>query len=188
MTTTDDWRLTIGYWPRAAAEGLRPHAAVGFGNDDPAEYRPHEFTFSNPPSREDFAAVVEQTPWMTTWQDDLLPLIARSQWPMISVGFKGASVDLTDADDRCVGRIEVWRRSRYCNDRRQFPELWTYPGSEVYRLLSRRIRDTERREEARTYLEKHRYQILERLFVANDSSTERALREVEQSDGARLPL
>jgi hypothetical protein len=181
LTRTDDWTLTISYWPHAVLANVRPQrtARLCF-DDDPALYAAHDIDFSYPPTRADFFAVVRMTPWMSTWEGDLLPIIASHAWPMIAVGFKGSTVDLRDDNGCHVGRLEVWRRQRHCNTPRPTLGLWTYPGSDVDRLIKRRICDGERRERAHEHVQRQRNLILERLADGQDQTEERMLREVER--------
>ncbi len=181
MQHVDYWRLTISYWPRAAEAGVRPQEAVGFSFDDsPALYRPYEIDFSNPPSREDLHSVIAHTPWMDGWKDTLLPVLARNQWPMITPGYKAASVDLSDSSGRVVGRVEVRRKGRYCNTSYSLPFLGTYPGSDIDKFLNRRIRDKVKREKAREHVEGHRNLILERIVHCAEPSPMQMLDEVER--------
>lgn len=188
LTHADDFRLTIHFWPRAAAASVRPQPFEGFTLDeDPALYRPHEIVFSHPPARDDFLAVVRQTPWMLTWGDDLMPLIANNAWPMVSPGYKAAHADLIDDKGRVVGRLDVSRSRRYCNAPYAVPFLGTYEGSDVDRLLKRRVRDKARREEAREHVLRNRNIILERV-ARGDGDDEALLAEVTRvlADGGYL--
>jgi hypothetical protein len=181
MDHIDDWRLTISYWPRAIEAGVRPQAVIGFSLDDsPAMYSPHELDFTYPPTREDLLTVVARTPWMSGWRETLLPVIDANHWPMISPGYKGATVDLRDCTGRVVGRIEVWRKGRYENRRYHVPFFGTYPGSDIDRLLTRRVREKARREQAREHVVAHRYAIMERIAHVEDPSPTRLLDEVER--------
>ena len=179
MQHVDDWRLTISYWPRAAEAGVRPQEAVGFSfGDSPALYRPYEIDFTNPPTRDDLHAVVARTPWMDGWKDTLLPVLALNFWPMITSGYKAACVDLSDSSGRVVGRVEVRRTGRYVNRPYSVPVLGTYLGSDIDKLLNRRIRDKAKREQAREHVEAHRHLILERLARCDDPSPTQLLDEV----------
>jgi hypothetical protein len=109
----DIWRLTVAYWPRATAAGLEPQVAVGF-SEGAQFYRPHDIDFNQPPSREDFLAVVRQTPWMQVWQKDLLPVIDQNQWPTVLPGFKAAEVELKVLG-KVVGKLRVRRQDLYVN-------------------------------------------------------------------------
>ena len=169
MNTCDDWRLTIHHWPRATEAGVRPEAVTGFDPDpSPALYQPHDLDFSYPPSRADFFAVVMQTPWMSVWKDDLLPLVSRQPWPMIDAAHKGSSVDLTDDQGRVIGKLEVWRKSRYCNEPYRVPMLVTYPGSDIDQYLKRRVPNRDKREQAREHVRAEANVILERLSLSDD--------------------
>lgn len=190
MNRTDDWRLTVHYWPRATDAGVRPQLCTGFSFDDsPAPYRAHEVNFSNPPTREDFLAVVAQTPWMHVWEQTLLPVIEKNQWPMIDPAHKGSSVELKDGGGRIVGKLEVWRQQRHCNSRYSVPMIGTYPGSAIDRFLKRRIRDKEKRAQARHHVEAHRNLILERVAQSTDYSPTQLLGDVAQVliEGGFLP-
>lgn len=181
MHRADDYRLTIHYWPRAAEAGVRPERCTGFSFDEsPALYRPNELDFTYPPSRDDLLAVVGQTPWMDGWRVTRLPVIEANQWPMISPGMKGATVDLKDGNGRVVGSVEVWRKTRYSNARYFVPFFGTYPGSDVAKFLSRRVRSKVTREQAREHVEAHRYLILERVACCADPAPTQLLDEVER--------
>ena len=132
MDITSDWKLTIHHWPRATDAGVRPQLYTGFSLDEcPALYRPTELVFSHPPSREDLLVVVARTPWMASWQETLLPVLAQNQWQIITAGYKGASVEFKDDSGRVVGRVEVWRQDHHCNVPYAVPFFGVYPGSDI---------------------------------------------------------
>jgi hypothetical protein len=187
MNIASDWRLTIHYWPRATEAGVRPQRSIGFSFDEsPALYRAHELDFTRPPSREDFHAVVARTPWMTCWEETLLPVLALNHWPMITPGHKGASVDLKDASGQVVGHLEVWRRDRYCNTPCSLPFFGTYPGSDIDRFLKRRVRDKAKRQAAREHVEAQRHLIMERVVNSDDPSPMQMLDEVARACWSRV--
>src|ERR1700722_741575 len=95
------------------AAGLDPCIAAGFC-EGPQFYRPHDIDFAQRPSREDFLAVVRQTPWMQVWEKDLLPVIAKNDWPTVGPGYKAAEVELK-AEDKGVGKLRVDRQDLYVN-------------------------------------------------------------------------
>ena len=114
MQKLDFWRLTIAYWPRATEAGLQPCVAVGYGEEGPQFYRPHDIDFANRPSREDFLAVVRQTPWMHVWEARLLPVISLNDWPVLGPYHKASHVELK-ANGKAVGELCVHRQTLYLN-------------------------------------------------------------------------
>jgi hypothetical protein len=143
------WKLTINFWPSALAAGVRPVAAAGFPRDEnPAYFRPHDIDFLCAPSRMDFLAVVRITPWMRTWEKDLIPLLAENDWPMIDYMHKAASVDLRNEQDQIVGRIDVRRHEQFSNQPyRTMPVLCDVRDNIINRLPS------PKRQEARTLID-----------------------------------
>ena len=141
MRKQDYWRLTVSFWPRAAAARVEPTVMVGFPHDhdtNRAYYRPHDIDFDHPPSRADFLEVVQQRPWMSVWQEDLLPLIERNDWPMIDYAHKGANVDLMD-EGRKVGELKVLRQECFMNTPYQTPFI----GLDNINHALRGVRDRE---------------------------------------------
>lgn len=114
MKREDYWRLTVAHWESAVEAGLRPVIAHGFPDGD-QYYHPHDFDFQSPPSREDFLQVCRQLPWTSVWDDSLLPMIEKNDWPMIDFCVKASYVDLKDDQGRTVGRLEVRRHNQYQN-------------------------------------------------------------------------
>jgi hypothetical protein len=114
MNRQDIWRLTVAFWPRATEAGLQPCLVVGFAEEGPQFYRPHDIDFACRPSHEDFLAVIRQTPWMQVWEAELLPVIARSAWPRVGPCHKAAHVELT-AKGKVVGELRVHRQTLYLN-------------------------------------------------------------------------
>jgi hypothetical protein len=114
MKKLDFWRLTVAYWPKAADAGLQPCVAVGYGEEGAQFHRPHDIDFAKPPTREDFLAVVRQTPWMHVWETTLLPLLAQNDWPIVPACHKAAHVELT-AHGKVVGELRVQRHCLYVN-------------------------------------------------------------------------
>jgi hypothetical protein len=155
MTRTTFWRLTIHFWPRATEAGVRPVVSHGFEAGEQF-YRPRSIDFERAPSREEFVEIVGQVPWMQAAWHDLLPILALNQWPMIDNCHKAASVDIQDAEGRCVGRLEVCREERWLNQGYVAPFIST----EACRAVTRRLR---RPAEAAEYLDKNRPALMERV-------------------------
>lgn len=178
MQRTTYWRLTISFFQRAIEAGMQPRQVTDFPfGESPACYRPHTIDFRNPPSRQDFLDVVRQTPWMSVWEADLLPVVACNEWPMIDPAHKGATVELKDEKGRIVGRLEVWREERFDNPGYAVPILLT---AEIRKFLNRRIRDKAKRAEALTYVTDRRNVLLERIAQQTDQSDMQLLDEVER--------
>jgi len=125
LTTTNAWELELSFFPKAAEKGLRP-VRIPFGDflshsnnpDDEiywTAYTPHTFLFKNPPSREDFWALVKQTPWMIGYESHK-SLVDSNDWPMIDWMLKAAHVELKDLQGRVAGRINISRNTVYTND------------------------------------------------------------------------
>jgi hypothetical protein len=114
MTKQDFWRLTIAFWPSAAEAGVDPCIATSFLQEGLQFYRPHDIDFAKPPSHEDFLAVVRQTPWMRGWEKDLLPVIAKNEWPVVLPCHKAAQEELKAAG-KVVGKLDVRRQTLYLN-------------------------------------------------------------------------
>lgn len=123
MTRQRIWTLTVHHWGKLPA-GVRPFrvAGLGIGRDDlPGDYRAYEFEFENPPVREDFLALCRTLPWTQVWEDDLMPVIARSQWPLIDDFHKASDADLHDGEGNRVGKLGVCRGDLYVNPFRAVP-------------------------------------------------------------------
>ena len=155
MMRTTYWRLTIHFWPRTAEAGIQPVIAHGFEEGDQF-YRPHAIDFERAPSREEFLEVVNRVPWMQTAWNELLPILARNQWPMVDNCHKAASVDLQDTAGRCVGRLEVCQEERWMNQGYVAPFIST----EARRAITCRL---HRRAEAAEYLDANRNALMERV-------------------------
>jgi len=108
------WQLEVSFWLSAVEAGVKPVLARSY-RSDPASYVPHTVDFQYPPSREDFLQVVSQIPWMHVWQDNLLPIIAKHDWPMIDFAHKAASVELKTDTGVLVGRLDVCRQEFFRN-------------------------------------------------------------------------
>lgn len=182
LSRSDYWRLTIHHFPRAAEAGVQPQPTLRFLDDSPAAYRPHDLDFERPPSRDEFLSVLAMTPWMACWQDSLLPVIQRNQWPVIDSGHKRSTTDLIDGEGRLVGRLEVSRHTRFRNVGYRVPFV---SGSDVEGVINRRIRDRGRREQARRYVDDHRNLILERL-ASNGANTRSEVERVLMDGGFKL--
>ena len=79
-----------------------------------------EISFAHAPSLEDFLQVVKQTPWMVVWEDELIPLSKKVQWPMPAGGYKRREVDLVDGKNH-VGRLVIERRYVWKNQYNKQP-------------------------------------------------------------------
>ena len=181
LTRADYWRLTIHHFPAAAKAGVCPvpYMWMGCGEGQPQFYQPRDIDFTHAPKREDFLAVVAGVPWMqTSWEKELLPLIAANQWPLVCEGHKSNSVDLK-LDGRTVGRLEVCREQRYENRPYYLPILQTYPGGDVAQFIGRHVKGEEKRAAATTYVQDYRNRIYERLINLNATqSAKQLLQEV----------
>ncbi len=110
------WSLTVSYWPQAAELGLKPRECVRYADlDDPARYRPHVFNFVHAPSRQDFLDMLKQLPWTQCWNDTLLPIIAKNQWPFMDYMHKRSDVDLVNEKDQIVGKLTSQREDQFRN-------------------------------------------------------------------------
>lgn len=147
LRKTECWRLTIKYdsWNE-----------------------PREIDFQNPPSREDFLQLVEQTPWMVSYNDYLLPVIARSDWPLISSGYKGSTTELLDSVGIPCGRLKVWKHPIIVNSYQEVPLI----PARIFTGIVNRL-PQGKRVEARALLNKRENRILERLVNASDLSESR---------------
>ena len=114
MNKQDIWRLTVCFWPAAAEAGVAPCVATSYTQEGPQFYRPHDFDFTRPPSHEDFLAVVNQTPWMRGWEQDLLPVIAKNNWPVVEPCHKAAHEELK-TKGKIVGELRIRRQTLYVN-------------------------------------------------------------------------
>jgi len=142
MRREDFWRLTVSYWPHAVEARLTPQVSAGFAEGE-QYYRPHEFDFDNPPSRADFAAVCKMLPWTSVWKYTLFQVIAANDWPVVGLGCKAASVDLTDTQRRVVGRLAVNRMGLWCN----LPQPWVHVSAcsdLAANIIARRFKPNER--------------------------------------------
>jgi hypothetical protein len=156
---------------------------VGFPDDhdtNPAYYRPHDIDFDHPPSRADFLEIVQQTPWMSVWEKDLLPLVQRNDWPMIDGAHKGAHVDLMD-EGRKVGELKVWRQECFVNMPYQTPFI---------RLdtISRAFRGVRGHEAARKVIQARENRIREMVTNSGEVTEDavvRAIHTVLQEAGLR---
>lgn len=115
------WSLTIHYYPNAVKAGVKP-ISTSFGEfleDDgknPALYRPYEFYFESPPTRNEFLEVVRLTPWAShAWSNTLVPVIAINPWPMLDWLNKSSSQNLIDSNNLLVGRINIHREEVHVN-------------------------------------------------------------------------
>ena len=194
LTRTEYWRLTIHYFPAAAKAGLCPvpYMWMGCGEDQPQFYQPRDIDFTYAPKREDFLAVVASVPWMrTSWEKELLPLIAANQWPLVCEGHKSASVYLK-LDGKTVGRLEVDREYRYENRPYYLPILQTYPGGDVAQFIARHVKGEQRRAEATKYVDDYRNRIYERLIDLNATQSsshlmQEVLKVLVQGDFCKAP-
>lgn len=114
LNRSDRYTLTIATWLRAVEAGVRQEPAPYFLADGPQYYRPHDWLFANPPTREDWWELCRITPWMSCYEEHR-DLIDSNPWPLVLPGFKAASVDLKDSQGRHVGEIHVDRESCYQN-------------------------------------------------------------------------
>ena len=102
------WRLEVHFWPVAVERNERPLAVQSFSKDDPGNYSPHDFDFEKPPSKEEFAWLVNCLPWAwNCWHDSLLPLLEQNEWPVVEASYKRAEMELRDGTP---GRREVCPR------------------------------------------------------------------------------
>lgn len=153
------WRLTIEFWAHAVDAGVQPVKCHGFPTEDhPGHYRSHTVDFNEPPTREDFLAVVAMTPWMQSWKDSLIPVMEKNDWPMIDYMHKGSSVTLM-RDGVEVGRLEVWRQHLYLNQPTVVPPVLCDEVDQAVRGLRRSVV-----EEARTLIRNSENKLRE-LFV-----------------------
>lgn len=79
-----------------------------------------EISFGEAPSRRDFLQVVRQTPWMSVWEEKLLPIIKKTKWPMPAGGYKRNEVDLVE-NSKKIGRLVIERRQVYKNQYNKRP-------------------------------------------------------------------
>ncbi len=113
----DIWTLIIKYYPGAIAAGVEPVATEGFENG-PEHYHPHRIRFQHPPKREEFLDIVKWTPWMSVWDESLVPII--EEWPIPAAMHKRACVDLIE-DGAKVGELIVERDHFWINDDTERP-------------------------------------------------------------------
>ena len=167
------WKLTIHWYPKAVIAGVSPcpsrfaTIALETGDVGPCYYNPHEFIFSNPPTREDLLALIDSIPWMqATFRNNepslyrLLQDRQRNQFPVISVGYKAGDTRIL-SDGKEVGRIEVRRETIYSNQGCRTPLLTT---SEATQFIKRRIRNADKRQMALSLLETHKHRINEAIM------------------------
>jgi len=99
MNRVETWDLTIKYW----------------GDDTHEKESDATFTFSHPPTREDFLEVCKMTPWTSVWDAHLQPIITAHAWPIIQTGKKGSVIRLF-SDGKEVGEVSVWKSYAYENN------------------------------------------------------------------------
>lgn len=92
-------------------DGVSPESCKGVTWD------PICFTYIYPPTREDFLWTVNSIPWFSRSVEMLLPQIERGPWPVVTEGYKYASVDVLDALGALDGRISVSRKLVLANRR-----------------------------------------------------------------------
>ena len=80
-----------------------------------------EISFGEAPSRRDFLQIVRQTPWMSVWEEKLLPIVKKTKWPMPAGGFKANEIDLVDESGKKIGRLRIERRQVYKNQYNKQP-------------------------------------------------------------------
>lgn len=181
------WSLTVHFYKRQIDEGLKPirtemfacsQCSLAEGKlDQRSLYHAHTFQFVHPPSREEFAKLVQFLPWAAhCWEEMLLPLILdkRNEWPIITPGYKASSTDILDEQGRRVGELHVNRE-----------EVWENAGyiapyvsiDEIKRAICRL---GPRRDEAYHWLTVHENRIRERamdLGREKDRSPEEFVRQ-----------
>lgn len=119
MQRSNYWRLAVHEYADAVANGHHPVEVKSYVDTDlPGRYRPHDFDFDHPPTREDFQTVLNQLPWTHRWQQTLVPLIAAAAWPIIGMGKKAATTYLLNEKGERVGELEVrkqdvWENNKY---------------------------------------------------------------------------
>lgn len=113
MNKSKTWELTISYWPNAAKNNVRPIKSYSYAQTDDytGYYRPIDFLFNDPPSRDDFGELVAITPWLRN--QDFLPVLIANNWPIVSIYCKASQVDLKNETGQVVGQIEVRRQTVY---------------------------------------------------------------------------
>lgn len=125
VTRQDTWTLIIRYYPGAIAAGVTPVATEGFENG-PEYYHAHKIRFQHPPKRGEFLDIVKWTPWMSVWDETLVPTIMKTQWPIPAHTKKRAYVDLVE-DGAKVGELIVERDHFWINDYTERPMTATAP-------------------------------------------------------------
>lgn len=163
------WRLTINYFPRAAAAGVTP-ISVNFGmllskeaESYPAWYGTHEFFFQHPPTREDFINSLNGMVWaQQAWGDTLLPLIRdrRNQWPIINDWYKAGHTDITDDKGLKVARIDL-DRVRITVNRPYYTLGITVDDRNAF--INRRVHHSKR-DQAREIVRENEHRIRERVM------------------------
>jgi hypothetical protein len=112
MDRSEFYCLTVALWPHAVEAGVQPVKTDGFENG-PQFYRPHEFHFANPPTRQDWWALCAQTPWMAVFREVDKPVIDANPWPLVGPGMKSCGVELKNDRGQVVGRLSV--RLQHCH-------------------------------------------------------------------------
>ncbi|NLS97540.1 MAG: hypothetical protein GXX96_35825 [Planctomycetaceae bacterium] len=163
MKRHDYWQLTVHFWPAATEAGVQPVKANGF-EEGPQFYRPDTIDFDHPPSRDEFLAVVQTIPWMSVWQDTLLPVVANNPWPMIDFAHKAAHIDLKNEQGQIVGQLEVRRQERWANAGYCAPFITTDMIRSAARLHNGKMAA------AIEHVELHRHRLMERLAMQPGSS------------------
>jgi hypothetical protein len=141
MTRKDIWTLTIK-----------------FGTN----YRPDEFHFTHPPSREDFQQVIAVTPYLSGLH------LSVYDWPMVDDLHKASHVDLPNGGSLYVRRHTVW-----CNECQYVP----YIPHEILDKVINRLRKASRHD-AHCRLIESENRIQERAVVSGDSSVARIEYEI----------
>jgi hypothetical protein len=179
MKRHDYWQLTIHFWPAATEAGVQPVKANAF-EDGPQFYRPDSIDFDHPPSRDEFLEVTQAIPWMSVWQDTLLPVVASNPWPMIDMAHKAAHVDLKNEQGQIVGQLEVRRQERWANAGYCAPFITTDMIRSAARLRNGKLAA------AIEHVERHRHSLMERLAMQPGSSqatTDTEIRKLLVSGG-----
>lgn len=171
------WRLTVAFWPEAVRAGVHPVKTCGY-LEGPQYYRPRDIDFHRPPSREEFLQVVRQTPWMRVWEQDLLPVIAGNDWPMIDPGHKASHVYLQDSSGRTVGQLDVTKQEFFQNTGYQVPMITV----DDIELVCSNMRK-ENREAAHQLIRSKENQIQERLARSPSDPVAVCLRDALREAG-----
>lgn len=171
------WRLTIKFWPEAAKAGVKPCLPPKpYPTEDewlPNYYKPTDIDFAHPPTRADFLQLVRQTPWMKTFERELLPVLEQNDWPMIDFAHKGSDVYLLDSEGRECGHLEIWRHFVSQNKQYVVPIILC----EAWDRITCRLKDRD--EEALNMLRcRCENRIQERMMLTEDTSDERMKYEI----------